>query len=84
MRQDVDNIWSMMETGKYYSISDLAYLSDQPKTSILDSIRFLSKYGFVRSIGQPTEIYSKTGKLSPASSARLLVEMLPRQSTINH
>ena len=73
-----------MEAGKYYSISDLAYISGQPRTSIFDSIRFLSKYGFVQRIGQSTEIYTKTGKISPARSAELLVEIVQRNSTINH
>ncbi|MGD0423370.1 MAG: hypothetical protein ABSA92_07920 [Candidatus Bathyarchaeia archaeon] len=71
----LDEIWSMMETGKYYSIRDLANLTDQPNTSITDSMRFLSKYGFVRSFGQ-LEIFTKTGKLSPAKSAQLLTRML--------
>jgi len=78
LQYQVDDIWSMMEAGKYYSIGDLAQLSGQPKTSILDSIWFLSKYGFVQSIGQPTEIFTKTGKLSPAKSAQLLTKMVQR------
>ena len=65
-----------METGKYYSVSDLARLTDQPNTSILDSITFLSKYGFVQSIGQPAEIFTRTSKLSPAKSAQLLISMI--------
>ena len=65
-----------METGKYYSVSDLARLTDQAKTSILDSMTFLSKYGFVQSIGRPAEIFTKTGKLSPAKSAQLLISMI--------
>jgi hypothetical protein len=71
----VDEIWSMMETGKYYSIRDLANLTDQPNTSIIDSMAFLSKYGFVRSFRQ-AEIFTKTGKLSPAKSAQLLTSMI--------
>ena len=71
-----DKIWSIMQIGKYYSIGDLANLTDQPDTLIINSVTFLSKYGFVRGFGQPREIFTKTGKLSPAMSAHLLVSMV--------
>ena len=64
-----------MEVGKYYSVKDLANLINQPNTVITESMQFLAKYGFVKGFARE-EIFTKTGKLSPAKSAQLLGNML--------
>ena len=76
MQQDwVEDIWSRMQIGKYYSVRDLANLTNQPSTVIIDSMKFLSEYGFVRSFAQAA-LFAKTGSLSPSKSAQLLTSMI--------
>jgi len=70
----IEDIWSMMQIGKYYSVKDLANLANQPSMVIVDSMKFLAKYGFVRTFAQ-AEIFTKTGNLSPSRSVQLLTSM---------
>ena len=67
----------MMAVGEYYSVRDLVNLSGQPGSSVADVMNFLSKYGFVRSFGQPGGVFTKAGSFSPSESIQLLKTLLP-------
>ena len=63
----------MMGKGKYYSLSDMAILTGQPKNTAAEIIQFLTKYGFVESIGTSEPLYARsTAKLSPAQTVNIL------------
>jgi predicted transcriptional regulator len=62
-----------MTQGKYYSIHDLANLTEQPRSSVSDVLRFLTNYGFVNRIGAKEPVFTKsTVKLSPGETINVL------------
>jgi DNA-binding MarR family transcriptional regulator len=69
----VDDVWALMRQGEYYSVRDLANLSDQSRSTVMDIIKFFSKYGFVEQIGA-SELFTKksTVNVSPMQSIYLL------------
>ena len=68
-----DNMWATMTQGKYYSIHDLANLTDQPRSSVADVLRFLTNYGFVNRIGAKEAVFTKsTVEFSPGETVKVL------------
>lgn len=62
-----------MARGKYYTVNDLANLTQQPRSTVTDVLKFLTKYGFVRRIGVIEPVFTKSSvKFSPAESINLL------------
>jgi len=67
-----DGLWALMKRGEYYSVRDLANLSDQPGSTVTDVVRFLAKYGFVEAVGAE-ELFKKSSlKFSPGESVNIL------------
>jgi len=62
----------MMREGEYYSVQDLANLTDQQRNTVIDVVSFLSKYGFVKSIGAYELFTKSTVTVSPEESVNLL------------
>jgi hypothetical protein len=68
-----DGVWATMTQGKYYSIHDLANLTEQPRSSVADVLRFLTNYGFVNRIGAKEPVFTKsTVEFSPGETINLL------------
>ena len=68
-----DSLWTTMAKGKYYSVNDLANLTEQPRSTVADVLKFLTKYGFVRRIGRNEPVFTKSSvKFSPGESINLL------------
>jgi hypothetical protein len=62
-----------MTQGKYYSLHDLANLAGQPRSTVAEVMRFLTKYGFVKRIGATEPVFTKSNvKFSPGESINLL------------
>ena len=67
----------MMSVKKCYSIQDLVNISGAADQSVADVMNFLSKYGFVRRMGESESVYSKSDcRLSPDKSVTLLEVMI--------
>jgi len=65
-------LWALMRKGEFYSVRDLANLSDQPGAAVTDVVKFLAKYGFVEAIGA-NELFRKSSlKFSPGESVDAL------------
>ncbi len=68
-----DGVWAAMMQGKYYSIYDLANLTEQPRSSVADVLRFLTNYGFVNRIGAKEPVFTKSSvEFSPGETINLL------------
>lgn len=62
-----------MARGKYYTVNDLANLTQQPRSTVTDVLKFLTKYDFVRRIGANEPVFTKSSvKFSPTESINLL------------
>jgi hypothetical protein len=62
-----------MTKGKYYTVNDLENLTEQPRSTVADVLKFLTKYGFVRRIGVNEPVFTKSSvKFSPGESINLL------------
>jgi len=67
-----DALWALMRQGEYYSVRDLANVSDQPGSTVTEVVRFLAKYGFVDAIGAGQLFTKSSLKFSPGESVNLL------------
>ena len=61
-----------MRKGEFYSVRDLANLSDQPGTAVEDVVRFLAKYGFVEAVGANQLFRKSSLRFSPGESVNVL------------
>ena len=77
-RSWVDEIWSMMTDGKYYSVRDLASLCGEERSTVVEIVSFLAKYGFIERAGWDESIYTKSAQvtISPGKSIELLKEVV--------
>ena len=67
----------MMSEGKYYSVKDLANLSGEKKSTIIEIVSFLAKYGFIERAGWDDSIYTKSEiVISPGKSIEVLKELV--------
>ncbi|MGA2626604.1 MAG: hypothetical protein ABSF63_06040 [Candidatus Bathyarchaeia archaeon] len=68
-----DDLWAIMTQGKYYSIHDLANLTEQSRSTVAGVLEFLANYGFVDRIGAKEPVFTKsTVKFSPGETINLL------------
>ena len=62
-----------MTQSKYYTVSDLANLTRQSRSTVAEGLQFLTKFGFVNRIGENEPVFTKSPvKLSPGESITLL------------
>ena len=68
-----DGVWATMTRGEYYSIRDLANLTEHPRSAVADVLRFLTNYGFVNRMGTEEPVFTKsTVEFSPGETINLL------------
>ena len=73
LQRCADAIWSMMTRGKYYSVKDLANLSGEERSMVVDIVDFLTEYGFIEEAGWDDSIYTRSKiTISPTKSVELL------------
>ena len=83
-RSWADAIWSTMNKGKYYSAKDLANLSCEAGSSVIEVINFLTKYGFVQRVGSNEPVYTKSDiVLSPSESINILKQLATAKTVRN-
>jgi DNA-binding MarR family transcriptional regulator len=67
-----DGLWALMREGEYYSVRDLANLSNQSGSTVTDVVNFLTKYGFIKPVATKELFTKSTIKFSPGESVDLL------------
>jgi predicted transcriptional regulator len=62
-----------MTRGKYYSIRDLANLTEQPRSTVANVLGFLANYGFVNRVGAKEPVFTRsTVEFSPGETINML------------